>query len=228
MTQFLRPNFARIVLSVSVLFLVLGWGMQSQVAAAPLAGSAGPNFAGTATSATWTGPSNATGAHDNNCATYSDPGVASIDLTNFLSSIPAGSTITGIRVEPKTGSSALNNLSAQLLIGGVTIGNVKNFVSPMVADCAGTTFSSLGGAGDLWGTSFTPSNINATTFGVRISGGGGDRFFLDAVRITVFFDPATPVPVNVPEADPLLLFGGGLGGLATWVGWQLRKRRGKK
>lgn len=42
--------------------------------------------------------------------------------------------------------------------------------------------------------------------------------------------PPTPgasssAPSDVPEGDTLLLFGGGLGGLATWVGWQWRKAR---
>gem|GEM_PF-2300974 len=32
---------------------------------------------------------------------------------------------------------------------------------------------------------------------------------------------------EVPEADTLLLFGGGIGGLATWLGWQLRKVRAR-
>ncbi len=34
-------------------------------------------------------------------------------------------------------------------------------------------------------------------------------------------------PAEVPEADTLLLFGGGIGGLATWLGWQWRKARSK-
>ncbi len=32
-------------------------------------------------------------------------------------------------------------------------------------------------------------------------------------------------PAEVPEADTLLLFGGGLGGLLTWAGWQWRRAR---
>jgi hypothetical protein len=42
--------------------------------------------------------------------------------------------------------------------------------------------------------------------------------------------PPTPTPkppAEVPEADTLLLFGGGIGGLATWVGWQWRKVRAR-
>lgn len=34
-------------------------------------------------------------------------------------------------------------------------------------------------------------------------------------------------PAEVPESDTLLLFGGGLGGLATWLGWQWRKVRAR-
>jgi hypothetical protein len=35
-------------------------------------------------------------------------------------------------------------------------------------------------------------------------------------------------PPEVPEADTLLLMGSGLGGLATWLGWQWRKARSRK
>lgn len=39
-----------------------------------------------------------------------------------------------------------------------------------------------------------------------------------STRTATPFDPNHPP--EVPEADTLLLFGGGLGGLATWLGWQ--------
>lgn len=39
--------------------------------------------------------------------------------------------------------------------------------------------------------------------------------------------PAAPVraPAEVPEGDTLLLFGGGVGGLATWLSWQWRRSK---
>ncbi len=37
--------------------------------------------------------------------------------------------------------------------------------------------------------------------------------------------PVSSAPREVPEGDTLLLFGGGIGGLATWLGWQWRKVR---
>ena len=53
---------------------------------------------------------------------------------------------------------------------------------------------------------------------------GGDATFLGSDNITaplqqVFVDP----PADVPEGDTLLLMGGGLGGVITWLGWQRRK-----
>lgn len=39
---------------------------------------------------------------------------------------------------------------------------------------------------------------------------------------------AANAPREVPEADTLLLLGGGLGGLATWLGWQKSKLRKRK
>lgn len=65
-------------------------------------------------------------------------------------------------------------------------------------------------------------NIHTSTFT-----GGEIRGFLVSVPVS---SPAT-APRDVPEADTLLLLGGGLGGLATWVGWQRRRfavRRGKE
>ena len=42
-------------------------------------------------------------------------------------------------------------------------------------------------------------------------------------------DPSTPgCPREVPEADTLLLVGGGLGGMTTWLSWQLYRVRAKK
>lgn len=37
-----------------------------------------------------------------------------------------------------------------------------------------------------------------------------------------------PAPSEVPEGDTLLLLGGGLGGLTTWLAWQWRKVRRSK
>ncbi|MBI3741090.1 MAG: hypothetical protein HY257_04975 [Chloroflexi bacterium] len=211
---------------LAALLLVLGAPHQSQVSAAPLSATAGPNYAGTATSATWSSPSNATGSPDNNCAISTAPSVT-IDLTAFGFSIPAGSTITGILVEPKIGQFVVaSSISAQLLKGGSPTGSSKTLSSTSVGGvCSLTVFGSMGGTGDTWGASLTSSDANASNFGVRITGSTNNSTHLDAVRITVFYDPGA---ADVPEANTLLLFGGGLGGLATWLGWQKSKLRARQ
>lgn len=40
--------------------------------------------------------------------------------------------------------------------------------------------------------------------------------------------PTPPPPRDVPEADTVLLIGGGMSGLATWLGWQWRQNAARK
>ncbi len=58
----------------------------------------------------------------------------------------------------------------------------------------------------------------------------GDRWSVANAQGGTVPPTRTPDPGTreVPEADTLLLFGGGLGGLATWLGWQRSKIRTKK
>jgi hypothetical protein len=193
MTKLLRSSKCSWLCSPVVLVLalvgvgLLVWTVLAQV-------PQGPNYAGTATSTEWndggTSASNATGAEDNTCAKEGKNN-KTIDLTNFGFSIPAGATIVGIKVEPKAGSDKAaatdRVLTAQLLKGGSPVGSVKSFTVTHTNACNGTAFTTVGGDSDLWGTSWTAADINATGFGVRInSGGGGGQRRLDAVKITVY------------------------------------------
>jgi hypothetical protein len=58
---------------------------------------------------------------------------------------------------------------------------------------------------------------------VTIAGATGFTSGSGCVRV----DLGPAAPSEVPEADTLLLMSGGLGGLATWLGWQWRRVRAK-
>jgi hypothetical protein len=136
------------------------------------------------------------GEEDNQCTTI---GAANktIDLTNFGFTIPAGATINGIKVELKVAREHLGNLTVQLLkagpLGPTPVGNVKTFAAPTPTGniCNNSSFITQGGCTDLWGTTWTPSEINAANFGVRVnsSTSTGARV-LDAVKITICYTPA--------------------------------------
>ena len=230
MNAMLERNFERSLLIASVILVMLGGSHQSQVAAAPMAASAA-NFGTVSSQYEWNSPSNANGTNDNVCTDTNSDGNYLL-LTQYAFAIPVGSTITGILVEPKIGMAAAGpSYSLTLLKSGANAGNTKNVLPANTNLCTGTTFVSAGGNGDLWGTTWTPGEINNSGFGVRVVANNGDvlNSLVDAVRITVFYDPPAPAtPAEVPEADTLLLLGGGMGGLATWLGWQFRKRRAKQ
>jgi hypothetical protein len=153
-------------------------------------------YAGAASSVDWSNSGDGVGTEDNQCTTI---GAANktIDLTNFGFNIPTGATINGIKVELKVAREHSGNLTVQLLkagpLGPTPVGNAKTFAAPTPTGniCNNSSFITQGGCTDLWGTTWTPSEINAANFGVRVnsSTSTGARV-LDAVKITICYTPA--------------------------------------
>lgn len=162
------------------------WGPGIQIAHA---NSTGANFAGAAANqgAGWNNPGNTSGTDDGVCADI-DANSRRVQLTSYGFSVPAGATITGISVEAKSGHSVGGGLKATLVKAGVAVGTLKDYTPATTATCAGTTFSTIGADGDLWGTTWTRADVNDTNFGVEIRSGTdtGTRL-LDAARITVYY-----------------------------------------
>jgi hypothetical protein len=75
------------------------------------------------------------------------------------------------------------------------------------------TFISLGGNSDLWGTSFSPGDINNTNFGISIqginSGSSNGQWSVDFVRITVY-----------GTGGPIIAVSGAAGSFSATVGYQ--------
>jgi cysteine-rich repeat protein len=155
--------------------------------APPALGLEQSRFAGTvATGCTFLGCSDATGSSNNGCAAASSLG-AVIPLTGYGFSIPANATITGVVVEPKGSREGLEP-TVRLLKGGALAGSAQVaslLQDPPPALCADTLSVPVGGTNDLWNDTWSPAEVNAGDFGVRVA--SGSAMLLDAVRITVHF-----------------------------------------
>ena len=127
------------------------------------------------------------------------------DYLTFGCNVPSGSIINGIEVSLEGhhlgGSYYPCKFSARLIKNGVEVGNEK-----IVANNYGHTDSTqtLGGATDLWGVTWTYSDINATNFGVRVETCTyfylPATMYLDHVQVKVYYTPPPGRPILVsPE-----------------------------
>lgn len=115
-----------------------------------------------------------------------------LKCTNFGFSIPTGATITGIQMEVvgqwNTGSSGQWwTLDYIRIVKGNTIKSTN-----YTADIEGSndTYAYVGGDGELWGETWTPSDINSSGFGVAIAtytAGGPNKISLDFIGLKVYY-----------------------------------------
>lgn len=176
--------------------------------------SEGPNSGGTFSNDSavgvysWGSAGNAANS-DDAYALASTPPFSSGDsnylkVTNFGFSIPSGATIDGIEVgveKTGSGSGAANVVDniVKLVKGGSVVGDDKSDGTTQWNN--GYTYvdytATYGGSSDLWGESWTDSDINSSDFGMVISAaltgisGGGVIARIDHVKITVYYtEPA--------------------------------------
>ncbi|TSC61926.1 MAG: hypothetical protein G01um1014106_684, partial [Parcubacteria group bacterium Gr01-1014_106] len=152
-------------------------------------------------SGTWSNPSNAASSNDARATASGAGGSQYLKATNFSFSIPSGATITGIVVQvERVRSVDITNMednSIRLVQDGTIAGNNKATSTVWPFDPEST--AAYGSSSDLWGLSWTASQINSADFGVVISvkrtdgcespcteGGAG----IDHVTITVSYTPA--------------------------------------
>lgn len=161
----------------------------------------------------WSNPSNARVSDDNYAtAVLSQSGDQDshyLKATGFGFAIPAYSTIDGIQVSVERSVSggaqagnAIRDNGVQLLRAGTIDGSdLSNSGSdwPTI-----DTVAVYGGTGNLWGTSWTVSDINNVNFGVDIAahhhGGSGDATDtarVDSVSITVTYTPPPSTTTTV-------------------------------
>lgn len=129
-----------------------------------------------------------------------------LKLTNFGFSLPTDAVITGIRVDVrKSGGtfSSIQDNSIKIVKGGVISGTEKSTGSTWPTSLSYTTY---GGSGDLWGSTWTYGDINSTGFGVVISAKSTGSLTvnsnIDNVRIRVYYTSSSS-PVYDPNDNDL-------------------------
>ncbi|HOZ76948.1 MAG TPA: proprotein convertase P-domain-containing protein [Ferruginibacter sp.] len=179
----------------------------SAACAAGIPGTAGPAFAGTGVTSNtagtgWSNPGNVV-SNNNAYATINnmDDGDNSEGLVarNFGFTIPANASIAGVQVTiSRFGeiSNVFRDDVVQLVVGGINVGNNRASVTGWSNV---ETAVNYGSASDLWGTTLTPAQVNASNFGVWLAvecyNGANNRDpFIDYIQITISY--TTPGSLN--------------------------------
>lgn len=141
--------------------------------------TAGPNFPGTAAddattgTVAWNNPGNIT----TNDGVYSETNFVStsnkshyLKATNFGFSIPSGATINGITVTVNLMSlvspAPVKDNIVKIMKGGSYVGTDLKSATTWPSSFTSRTY---GGSSNLWGTTWTDTDINASNFGFGIS-----------------------------------------------------------
>lgn len=148
---------------------------------AALAATSGPNFPDVGSevngpgSVGWSNEGNIS-SDNTSYATVVLPNNGSVSeylqATDFDFNIPANAIINGIQVSinrqssSNSGNNSVNDVDVRLVKGGVITGDDKATTSDWPTSFATANY---GGTSDLWGTSWTPEDINGSNFGVVLS-----------------------------------------------------------
>ena len=121
-----------------------------------------------------------------------------LKATNFGFSIPDGATITGILVSIERNAksdetSTVSDLAISIIKSDGSIGGIYKAYSGYWPKAAQDETVYYGGSSDLWGESWTPSDINNSNFGVALVVQFGeeaseDRAYVDHIQIKIYYN----------------------------------------
>ena len=147
----------------------------------------------------WLLPGNITVSDDSRSTVAITTGTHYLNAQDFGFTIPTGATINGIVVEwEKSAASSGRGFAAVKddrirIIKAGSVGATDK--SDNTAWSTTDTYVSYGSSTDLWGETWTVSNINGTDFGAvlaaKLSGAGTNTARVDHVRITVYYTAAS-------------------------------------
>lgn len=172
----------------------------AQITEGPLSASSSVNSALSGSFTAWSSPGNTFISDDSYVtASLSSNGdyTDHLLITGFGFSLAASSLILGIEVEIERFGSNVRDNEIRIVKGG-TVGTTDRGVNSSWSNSDNNSYQTYGNSTDLWGETWTASDINASNFGVAISarkqgGGGASVANVDHVRITVYYDVALPV-----------------------------------
>ncbi len=196
----LKRPLARLVLVIAGLmlqqFVYAASQTYTQAACASLGGGG----------ANWTRPESAESSN-NSYASASVDGTVTDPLrcVSYGFDIPATATIVGIEVRIERKSSSVANGGSRdnslfLVKAGTTVGLDR---ATATAYTTGDTVETHGSPTDLWGTTWTPADINNVNFGAvftatKPSGAGGAHTVtVDQIQITVYYDVSSQTQSQV-------------------------------
>lgn len=159
----------------------------------------------------WSNPGNAVSSNTSYAsATVDGSSTNFLRCLNYGFSIPAGATIVGIEVNVERKSDRTSNGGSQ----DAAMRLVKAGVIQATDRSTATIYPTVDGVEthgsptDLWGTTWTPADVNASNFGAAFaatkpdSNGPGHTITVDYMSITVYYTaPTTPGGFNAFETS---------------------------
>lgn len=141
----------------------------------------------------WTNPGNAVGMGESTCS-ESPEGVGG-NWNSFGFSIPSSATINGIQVELKQSQSVATSITWYVYLrkgNALPSTNNRSFNETSTSACGALQpIRTYGGSVDLWGFTWTPSEINLSAFTVGITTESTvATHYLNWIRVTVYYTEA--------------------------------------
>jgi hypothetical protein len=211
----LIKRIVSITLALSI-FIVL---LTSFPASTALADTAGPNNPATAIdspaigSVAWLDPGNVSQPGTPYATAVLDRSVVSHYLqgTGYGFSIPEEAIVVGIELtvnrQVVEHNAGLSDNSVRLLKGGSVVGTDKFNTTPWTTVFTAVTY---GGSTDLWGTTWSPAEVNDPNFGAvfsvkRDNNGSSTRTaVVDSMQITVYYSYDATVNVECSNDSPVV------------------------
>ena len=229
MNRFLRTRVCTSVCLVALCFLFRS-PATAQCTGQTSTTSLGAN-AGVGGTASWVNPNSVNSTYTSVDALLSVLSIVTtttdyLNVTNLGLSVPSSNTICGVEVTVSRrnfalltlGSSTVKDRSILLIKNGVRLGT--DHAATSTSWPTTTAAASYGSSGDLWGTTLTPADVNASNFGVAISAKLVAQILsvaftaeIDEVKVTVYSSGPIILPINVQD---FTAHGGSGGNVLAW------------